>query len=460
MRPDESDSSGADEPEEPTLEWLFERLEAEGRSGGDRLERARSTLRDDSPTWYFQALSFGGAWLSAGFIGLIVTSALGLCGFPADVLEHWFPWMFLGAGLLVGGIWLDGEYGESLFFGHFAGALGVAGLAGVAVGLALLGEVVLVDWLGVELESWLGVALYAGLSVSLLVTAVSLHRRADGGGLFGQLAFATSAAGQVIAVIAGQGLHGQIWPDAYEFSWAAGLLAESAAATVLYWRVESDFHRFVLGAAVNVLAVGAVFDATGDASWSDEGMRRVRRYLLVTLFALQHAVTTAAFTPNRWLPLSSRLFLRPLGYACALAIAALSSELFLLEMAEVGALWPFSGTVAVALVAMIYGAVDASEATYLEPAFWGAAAAVVLAVVSTPGVLVGLLLVGYGLWRARGWFFALGLVALGFHLVVFYYLMEVTLFEKSLMLMATGGLLLAVRIWFVQRPWYTPDTTS
>ncbi|MFB6374059.1 MAG: DUF4401 domain-containing protein [Bradymonadaceae bacterium] len=75
-------------------------------------------------------------------------------------------------------------------------------------------------------------------------------------------------------------------------------------------------------------------------------------------------------------------------------------------------------------------------------------------------MLVGTLLVFIGVWRSQGWFFALGILALGFHLVVFYYLMELTLFDKSLMLMATGAILLALRAWFVRRPWYTPEAAQ
>lgn len=442
----------------PSVEQLYAQLDDADPA---TLDRARSVAGTDADSWYLQTLAFGGAWLSAIFLAMTLVSLAGLLGVPDEIAEYWTTWSVAGAALLTGGLRLDATHGDNRFFGHFAGALAVAGLGCLTIGATLFGEALFIDLLGWEIDNWFGVALAGLLAVATLRTAVALRDRRDQGRVFPQLAFATSALGQGLAMVSAQGAYEQIWPETYHVSWSALLIAEASAAAVLYRYFDSDFHRFLTSLAVSLLAVAALFDVTGGVGRpTDDGLPRpLFESLLATVFALETAVVALVFSPSRWMPLSTQLSFRPVGYACALSIAALSSELFLLEFADIAYLWPYRGAVAAALIYLIYGAVHTSDSSALEPAIWGAGATLVLAVVSTPGVLVGLMLLFVGVWRLQGWFFTLGIVTLGFHLVVFYYLMELTLFDKSLMLMATGAVLLALRSWFARRSWYATETS-
>ena len=448
----------ASEPRDaPDIRELYDRLADEGTVEADDLsatvERAEALAdRDDDP-WYLHALSSGGAWLSALFLGLMLVGLAKLLGLPDALVEHWLTWMVLGAASLGTAIQLDDAFGDHLFVSHFAGAMGVGGLGSVLGGLVLFGHTLFDDYLDLAADDlWIGLWI-APLAAICLVGAIRLHRARGHRRFDAQLVFAAAIAAQGLALVAGNVLIEAYASGTLDFPVLATLLVEGLVAAVLYVYYDSDFHRFLSALAVHLLAVAAIFDVAG--GW--HGLEPAGAVALAALFALETAIVALVFSPGRWLSLSTRLALRPLGFASALVVVGLASELFLLEVAEVGALWPYRGALAAALIALTYGTVDASDSPDLEPALWGAGATVLLAVVSTPGVLASLMLLFIGLWRQRGSFLALGTIALGFHLIVFYYLMEITLFDKSLMLMATGAILLALREWFRRRPWYATE---
>jgi uncharacterized membrane protein len=70
--------------------------------------------------------------------------------------------------------------------------------------------------------------------------------------------------------------------------------------------------------------------------------------------------------------------------------------------------------------------------------------------VTAPGILCAALIVGLGLWRHRTWLTGLGAVGLTAHMVTYYYQLDITLLEKSGVLVASGLVLLGLR-WVLER---------
>lgn len=443
----------------PTVRDWIDRLRERGwvdesdlPSLEDRIEEAVGT--DDSMV--VRAVVFGGAWLSAYFVGLLVAGLAALIGLPPDIVEHWAFWLVAGAGVSELARRLDGGFGDGDFVEHLAGAFGVAGLVGLAVGVGMLGVSIWEDVLRVQ-DPAPSFALWLAPMAALCLAAVARDVFGRDRSYLQQLTFATSVIGQVIAVgivylMADASTTGM--PDSVHF---LAMTTEAGLAAWLYGVYDNWLHRFVSAAAVVMFALIGIFDAWGPIGAIFEPGGRV---VFAVLFGLLTVGFTVVFAPMGRMDRALQWRLRPVGYVCALGIALLSSELLLVEVVGSEAMWPYRGVLAAAAVVFVYGAVDSAEFDTLEPAAWGAGTAVVLAVVSTPGVMAGLTILAAGLWHGRRDFRWLGFVTLGFHLVVFYYLMEITLFDKSLMLMGTGAALVALRVWFVRRPWYRLEEES
>ncbi len=434
----------------PSLVGLFERLVDQGElpaeERAEKLRQAEQVAASDGEPWYVRGLAFGGAWLSAAFVAVIVGTGAALLGVPTEFLDHWIPWVLAGAVLLGGAWYLDEWLEPSLFFSHVTGVAAVAGFGSLVAGAVFFGTDVFGD------EPWLWLAL---LAAGCLLVAVWCHARRGTRDPYAQLAFFASATGQFLAVLAANTMRHDVLVASWEYTVATAFVVELLIVAWLYHRYDSPLHRFATSLVVAGLAVATVLELEYLEVWG-AGVASA----LAVVFALQTAIVVAAFTPDRRMPLSGQLAIRPMGYACALMIGGMASEVFLVEAAGLDSLWAYRGILAAGAVYLVYAAVEASESAELEPAVLGGAAAVVLAVVSTPGVLVGLLFVFLGLWRQEAPLLGLGFAALVYHVTVFYHLMELSFFDKSLMLMATGIVLLAVRAACVRRPWFKARAIS
>lgn len=255
----------------------------------------------------------------------------------------------------------------------------------------------------------------AAFGVVLAIGAVLLHR--GGGGPFaGQFAVATALAAQVL--IAG-GVGGEVESLAVVAAVAAGV------AAVLSAGLRDPEHQF--------LAAGF---AVGMVPWALLENEVPHADGLLILATLPPAVALLVWPP-------ARLDLRGLAWALLLVpLASLAvSELLEVE-AEAGRL-P-SAVYAAGLLAVL-GLLWRGTAPDRRPlVLVGGAVAVVLGAVTAAGVLGSLLLLTLAYLLGSRMLAALGAVAHVWFVWRFYYDLELTLLEKSGMLIAAGLLLLAL----------------
>lgn len=271
-----------------------------------------------------------------------------------------------------------------------------------------------------------------------LVTGVLLYRNVDWTQIFfSQLALAGSLVGQTILVAT--------FTETADLPGAAlgyGLLV----VPPLYWLYDSGVHRFLTSVAA--LTMGAAAFGEVQPVWGQ-----------TVLFGVELAAIGAIFSGGTILPLGWRVWLRPFGYAAVVSVIWSSSAFFLLDYLEMQTLVVHRGLAAATLLYLAYEAVREGGSEWLEAAFWGGAAAVALAVFSTPGLLVAMIVLFLGLWRGSAALSTLGVVSLAYYLWAFYYSIDMTLLAKSGVLVASGAILLALRWWFARRPWSPGGST-
>ena len=119
--------------------------------------------------------------------------------------------------------------------------------------------------------------------------------------------------------------------------------------------------------------------------------------------------------------------------------------------------WPVQGLLTVALMALILWVAGRHRARPSEAIILSLVGAVLLGVLSDPGILLalGIMVLGYATHRPQhsllGLLFAIGF---GWH---FYYALELTLLQKSLTLVTSGMLLLAAAAYMHRRGWAAPN---
>ncbi len=260
------------------------------------------------------------------------------------------------------------------------------------------------------------------------------HGSSDRGVYPPQFALASSLTGQALLVGGFEGTFGLV------VAW----FVQTLLAGLLYVVYPRPTHR--------LLSVLATFGLTMSMC-----IETVFPPGLIGLFAVETLLVATVFAPDRTIPLSLKRSARPMGYASALGLVGLGSELFLTQIADVEHLGPYRGLAAAALIYLVYRSVESADRRAFEPAAWAAGGIALLSGVATPGVLVALLILYVGVWRGTASLMVLGITALGYHLWEFYYSLSMTLWTKSWMLIASGSILLALRWWFRGRPWMETD---
>lgn len=248
---------------------------------------------------------------------------------------------------------------------------------------------------------------------------------------WGQLAFAVVLAGQglLIGGFAGQGRDTTtialfvaglevvifaLYPDALHR--LLSLLAITGALLVILyeWEMPELIHGLTL-----LLAVGAV------AVWQQE-------------FRL---------LASRWSPIRT-----PLGYGLSLALFGLC---LLSLLHEYGATqwWLSAAGLALLLLYLAFILLREVERPLLSPVgLWalGAVALLLIPAYQTPGILAAVIVLLLGYWRNNVLLLGLATVFLLFFLSAYYYNLEITLLNKSYILMGTGVVLLLLRFLFHQ----------
>ncbi len=297
-------------------------------------------------------------------------------------------------------------------------------LAGVSAWLAaffLTGFLVATDIVESETS-----AIVVGAILTVIALGLKYLRRQS---IFvDQLAFALSLVGQIM-LIGGIG--------AYYESVFVGALTALALETLLYFVYPDGLHRFV---SVLLTMVALMVIA-------------VERELpeLTHLYTLSVAVGVALVWQkeqfwhhaNRW-----RDLLQPLAYGLPVALFGIS---LLSLFSELEIVYWWLSALALAFLLLYLGRAILGELELPLQSMAGVGllvAVVVLTIpaIETPGILAAILVLVVGFWRNNQLLLGLAAAFLLFFLGAYYYNLNITLLNKSFALMATGILLLLLRL--------------
>ena len=267
----------------------------------------------------------------------------------------------------------------------------------------------------------------------LCPAAVILKRSAMSSIFLGQLAFAASLVGQGLLIV-GIGS----WVENVTLT----LLCVIGLELLLFFLYPDLLHRLISVLAVCVALLGLLYN------W--EWMDAVHLFTVVfAVGALLVWLETERFLSGRFAPLHA-----PLGYGLVLALFAL----MLLKLANVFELFDLSrwwlsslGLAAVLLYLGLWTLNKLDFSLLSLPTVSMIAALVLLSIpiYETPGILAALIVLNLGFWCNNRLLLGLATIFLLFFLGTYYYYLDVTLLNKSYILMGSGGVLLL--LWAVFR---------
>ncbi len=205
----------------------------------------------------------------------------------------------------------------------------------------------------------------------------------------------------------------------------AGLVALAAGLYLLY---RDALHRF-LSLLVTLAAVSA-WILTGDT---------LAPNAIHGLLLMVAATSVACFGQE------SSTGARPAGYAAVVTLLILPL-LILVPREHADIEWWAARAIATASGLAVLWLVWRAHPDFRgAPLIAAAFAIAAIGVVTTPGLALAATILVLGFWRGERVLTALGLLFLPVFLIVFYYDLEITLLDKSLMLMAGGALFLTLR---------------
>ncbi len=274
------------------------------------------------------------------------------------------------------------------------------------------------------IDSWESMIIWGAL---LAMIAVGIKRWNRQSIFWGQLAFAFSLAGQVLLIA---GLIGTIESITLSALFAAGL------ATLMFLLYPDTMHRLLTLLLFVVAWLVIIYERTQPD--------------LIHLVAFALGAGTVAvwqgelrLIASRWHP-----FRAPLAYGLPLALFGLCI-LPLIDFFGINQWWWSAGGLALLLLYVAYQILRDLAWSPLSPVGLWAVAAVLLLLVpaySTPGILAAVIVLLLGYWRGSSLLMGLATLFLLFFLSAYYYNLDVTLLNKSCILMGTGVVLLALRM--------------
>jgi uncharacterized membrane protein len=274
-----------------------------------------------------------------------------------------------------------------------------------------------------------GVALVLGLM--LCAGMVALSRTRSTNDFVQQLGLSLSLVGQVLFAFGVGELSNEL---------VATALAVIMLQLVLLVSYADQFHRFLSGLWI----IGAALVILADAD----------RFNLIHVLIVGLAVLLTLIISYEYELLVSRWWeiIHPVGYAATVALLGL---LVLPLQTELAIQWWWF--TAVALLAILGGVIWRIAADLALPAdrrqlgiLLVLGAGLLILSVKMPGVAAALLVLVLGYWRSNHILLGLAAAFLVFYLGAYYYTLELTLLNKSLLLLGTGGLLLALRAVLLQ----------
>jgi hypothetical protein len=148
---------------------------------------------------------------------------------------------------------------------------------------------------------------------------------------------------------------------------------------------------------------------------------------------------------------------RPVGYAAVIVLLGLLLPSVILGLDFVDQWWISTVLLLIAFLGLVF-LIARSGGMALSPVVIGAlaGAGVVLAVLTwqTPGILASLTILLLGFWRGQRLVWGLAVAFLAFFIGAYYYNLDLTLYEKSLILMGTGALFFLARYLLLR--WLAP----
>ena len=273
------------------------------------------------------------------------------------------------------------------------------------------------------IDSWESMMIWGAI---LAVAAIWLKHWLYNSIFWGQLAFAFSLAGQGLLIA---GLIGAVESITISALFAAGI------ATLMFLLYPDSMHR-LLTLLLFVVAWVVIIEERTQPD-------------LFHLMALALGIATVAvwqgelrLIASRWHP-----FRAPLAYGLPLALFGLCL-LPLIDFFGIHQGWWSASGLALLLLYVAYQILRDLGWSLLSPVGLWAVAAVLLLLVpaySTPGILAAVIMLLLGYWRGSSLMMGLATLFLLFFLSAYYYNLDVTLLNKSYILMGTGGVLLALR---------------
>ena len=273
-----------------------------------------------------------------------------------------------------------------------------------------------------------------------IAAAIGLHRLSDMAQTIGQsfllqASFAVMAAGKVLFVFAFEGY--------FDSPWGVSLaILLVTAATYHVYRMSID--RFLSSFAV-------LFSVVLNIAWSDSA-ELPREALFNGFFVLQLAGMAVLLTHGR-----VRREYVPVAYAFAFSLCAtvlyLATSQTLGIFSDVQAFQPIlvNALLVGGLIALFAWAAGSVESLKQQPLIVASVGAVLLGVVSAPGVLlsIGLMILGYA--KHDKLLLTLGALLMPTFLCLYYYNLDVSLLTKSLILTGSGVVLLAGRFYLASK---------
>lgn len=299
--------------------------------------------------------------------------------------------------------------------------IGVAGWIAAGFLLSFFGIAGLIDS-ATSMLLWGAIMAVAALALRRLVrTALFWH----------QMAFAFSLVGQGLLIV-GVGMQSE--------DLTLTMLFTVGLELVLFFAYPDTFHRTLSVLAIGVALVGLLYDQ----KLLDGVHALVIALGLGTVVVWQQELRLLA---NRWSP-----YRAPLGYGLPLTLFGIT---LLSLVGEIDTNYWWVSAVGLALVLLYLSILLLRELGYtgLNPmTFWvvGAILITLIPAYQTPGILAALIVLCLGRWRGNGLLMGLATLFLLFFLSAYYYNLDITLLNKSYILMGTGVVLLVVHMAFMR----------
>lgn len=283
---------------------------------------------------------------------------------------------------------------------------------------------------------FLGIAGFIDSSESMLicgavltVLAIVLKRLLRHSIFWGQLAFA--------AILAGQGL--LIGGFGWQQSDVTMISLFVIGLEVLIFLLYPDTLQRMLSVLAIVGAIGAILYEQELQMWI-HGLNTLLALLAVIVWQQEFRLLA-----SRWSP-----FRAPLAYGLSLSLFGLCL-LSLISFYEATDWWLSAAGLALVLLYLAYQILrELDRPLFSAMGLWavGTVALLLIPAYATPGILAAVIVLLLGYWRANTLLMGLATVFLLFFLSAYYYNLEITLLNKSYILLGTGAVLLVVRLLF------------